>query len=1029
MSLTELFIHRRIGTLLLAVAVILLGAVAYTQLPVAPLPQVDFPTIVVQAKLPGASAETMATTVATPLENQLSNISGVTQMTSSSSLGSTSIALQFDLDRNIDGAAQDVQTAINAASGKLPKNLPSAPTYRKANPADAAIVSLAVTSDTLPITALSQYVNDKLIPQLSQLSGVGLVDYHGLLNPAIRLQIDPNKLAALNLTMEDVRTAVNTQTVNAPKGTLNSDDRTIILNTTDQITAVEEYRNVVVAYRSNAPIYLKDLAAVITAGEDIRQGAWLQGKHAVIMDIHKQAGFNVIDTIQNIKDKLPKLTATLPASAHLSIVGDRTQTIQASVHDVQFTLILTIILVVTVIFVFLRNLWATVIPGLAIPLSLVATFGVMYLLDYSLDNLSLMGLSIAIGFVVDDAIVVIENIMRHIEEGKSKLQAAIIGVNEVRFTIISMTISLIAVFIPILLMSGIVGRLLREFAVTVSLAILASAVVSLTFTPMLCAWVIPSKRQQKKPGRFSVMTERYFLYVTEQYMSILNIILKHRVVTLVVMLSTLVMTAVLFVAIPKGFFPETDTGILVGQARAASNISFQTMTNRMETLGQVIEKDPDVDNVYYWIGSSPSLSIGRLSVNLKPFDERSTTAHEVLTRLTRAAAAIPDIKVNLQVRQDLQVGGRMAAAQYQYTLQDSDLAELTQWTNTLTQKLATLPQLRDVSSDLQSSTDSLTLDIDRNIAAKYGITAQAIDDTLYDAFGQRQIATMFTQQNQYHVIQEIAPEYQRNKESLSHLYVRSPLTTELVPLTALGRIVEGTAPVTVNHQGIFPAATISFNLIPGYSLGDAVNAIHQMETDLQTPNTLTGTFQGTAQVFQSSLKSTPWLILSAVIAIYIILGILYESAIHPLTIISTLPSAALGALIALIICNQDLSIMGIIGIILLIGIVKKNAIMMIDFALVAEREQGLSPLESIKQACHLRFRPIMMTTMAALFGAIPLALGTGPGSELRQPLGISIIGGLLVSQVLTLFTTPVIYLWFESLRQWVNSKRHQPEEI
>jgi multidrug efflux pump len=1024
MSLTEVLIQRRIGTTFLAIGVMLVGMVAYFMLPVAPLPQVDFPTIQIRANLPGASAETMATSVATPLEKQLSNIAGITQMTSSSSLGTTSITVQFDLSRNIDGAAQDIQTAINAAGGTLPKNLPNPPTYEKTNPADFTLLSLTLTSDTLPLTRLGSYAEENIAQQISQMPGVGLVDFHGQQRPAVRVQVDPDKLTALGLTLEDVRSVIGAQTVNAPKGSLNGPDQAVVLNATDQLTDAAGYRDMVVAYKNGAPIRLSDLGQVLDAAEDVHEAAWLQHRRAIIIDVHKQPGYNVVDTIKRIKDRLPALTANLPPAAQLQVVGDRTQTIRASVNDVQFTLLLTAAMVVMVIFLFLRNMWATVIPSLTIPLSLVATFGVMYLLGYSLDNLSLMGLTIAIGFVVDDAIVVIENIMRHIEEGKPRMEAAILGVREVRFTIVSMTISLIAVFIPILLMGGIVGRLFREFAVTVSVAIVMSGIISLTVTPMLCAWLIrPGAEQKSRSGRLYQWLERFFNGMTAHYARWLDVVLRHRVLTLIVTIVTVAATATLYVVIPKGFFPQADSGLIIGQAQAAPDISFDAMSARIQALGRIVETDPAVDNVYYWIGSNPTISQGRMFINLKPFAQRTDPASVVMARLKKSVAGVQGVALKMQVRQDIQVGGRMSAAQYQYTLQDTDVSELNKWSNTLAKTFSALPQLRDVTSDLEASATSVTLDIDRTTASRFGITVQAIDDVLYDAFGQRQVATMFTQSNQYHVIEEVDPKFQLSTESLQHLFVRSPLTNQLVPLSLLATAVAGVSPVSINHQGMFPSVTLSFNLAPGYALGDAVNAIHDAEQSIGKPDTLNGSFQGSAQAFQSSLKSEPWLILAALIAVYIVLGVLYESPIHPLTIISTLPSAGVGALLALMICGQDLSIMGMIGIILLIGIVKKNAIMMIDFALVAEREQGLSAVEAIRQASIMRFRPIMMTTMAALFGALPLALGAGAGAELRVPLGVSIVGGLIVSQALTLFTTPVIYLWFERAAKALEHKR------
>ena len=1024
MSLLERFIQRRIATSFLAIAVLLVGAVAYFLLPVAPLPQVDFPTIQIVAKLPGASAETMATSVATPLERQLSLIAGITQMTSSSSLGTTNIAVQFDLTRDINGAAQDVQTAINAAGGTLPKNLPNPPTYEKVNPADFTLLSLALTSPSLTLTQLDGYAEDYLAQQISQMPGVGLVDFHGQQRPAVRIRLDPDKLAARGLTLEDVRSIVGVQTVNAPKGSLNGPDRSVVFNATDQLTTVDGYRDLVVAYKNGAPVRVQDLGTVVSAAEDTQQAAWLQHERAIILDVHKQPGYNVVQTIANINAALPALEATLPAAAHLHVVGDRTQTINASVHDVQFTLMLTVALVVMVIFSFLRNLWATVIPSLTIPLSLVATFAVMYVLGYSLDNLSLMGLTIAVGFVVDDAIVVIENVMRHIEEGVPRMQAALLGAREVRFTIISMTISLIAVFIPILLMGGIVGRLFREFAVTVSAAILMSAVVSLTVTPMLCGWLIRAPgtdggRMRKLEARL----ERGFTWTERRYERGLDWVLRHQKIMLGVTVATVIATAGLFIAIPKGFFPQEDSGLIMGVAQAAPDISPQSMATKMQQLGSVIEADPAVDNVYYWIGPNPTVSQGRVMINLKPFGQRTDSAGKVMNRLKPKLAAVIGISLAMQVRHDIQVGGRISAAQYQYTLQAPDVNLLNHWAQVMTQRLSALSELTDVTSDQQASATSATLVIDRSTASRFGITAQAIDDTLYDAFGQRQVATLFTQLNQYHVIEEVDPKFQLTADALAQLYVRSPLTNALVPLSTLAKIENNVSPISVNHQGLFPSVTISFNLASGQSLGNAVNAIHRAEVAAGKPDSLTGTFQGTAQAFQASLKSEPYLIAAALVVVYLILGILYESAIHPLTIISTLPSAGVGALLALMLCGQDLSIMGMIGIILLIGIVKKNAIMMIDFALVAEREQGLSPHDAIRQACVLRFRPIMMTTLAALFGALPLALGHGAGAELRVPLGIAIVGGLILSQMLTLFTTPVVHLWFDRLAHWLDRKR------
>jgi multidrug efflux pump len=998
-----------VGTCLLAIAVVLLGLVSYNLLPVSSLPQVDFPTIQVSATLTGANADTMATSVATPLENQLSTVSGVTQMTSTSSAGRVGIVIQFDLSVDINTAAQDVQAALTAANGQLPKDMTAAPTFHKVNPAAQTVLTLALTSPRLPLTELDHYAEDIIAQQVSQINGVGLVDYHGPARPSIRIRLDPDKVAARGLTMEDVRTAIGKQTVNQPKGQLAGNGRTTIIDSTDQIMDLPAYQSMVVAYKNGAPIRVQDLGTVISGPQDNNQAAWLGENRAVMLDVHSMPGTNILDTITAIKAKMPQLQAMLPADAKLTIFGDKTQMITASVDDVKLTMVLTIALVVVVIFAFLRNFWATVIPAITIPLSLLATFAIMYLLGYSLDNLSLMGLTIAVGFVVDDAIVVIENVVRHMEMGKTRVQAAIEGTKEVTFTIISMTISLVAVFIPILLMGGMVGRLFREFAVTVSVAIFASGIISLSVTPMLCAWLIKHDHNEKH-GRLYQWSEAFFEACTGAYGRALDVVLRFRFVTLGVAIATIVCTGWLFMTIPKGFMPQTDSGYIGGQAQAATDISFADMSKNMTEIGKIISSDPGVFNVGYWINPSPSASVGQIQIVLKPLGERDP-APQIVARLKKQMAHLPGLTIGLQVQQDIQVGGRQSASQYQYTLQDPDSAELAKWAGVMSKAMKALPQIQDVISDNQKAATSVTLDIDRATASRLGVSITDIDNTLYDAFGQRQVATLYTQVSQYHVVMEVDPRFALSEDALSHLYVKSSTNSDtLVPLSILGKLKTGVLPVSINHQGSMPATTLSFNLKPGYALGDATTAIHNAELQVGMPITVIGSFQGTAQAFQDSLKSEPYLILAAVVAVYIVLGILYESPIHPFTIITTLPSAGLGALVALYLAGQDLSIMGMIGIILLIGIVKKNAIMMIDFALEVERNEGLSHRDAIHKACILRFRPIMMTTLAALFGALPLALGHGAGSELRVPLGIAIVGGLIVSQVLTLFTTPVIYL-------------------
>ena len=1015
MNLSAPFVIRPIATTLLMVGLTLLGAVAYMLLPIAGVPQADVPTIRVTAKLPGANAETMASSVAAPLESQLALMSGVTSIFSTSSLGQTSIQVEFDLGRTSESAAQDVQTAINAAGGLLPKNLPNPPTYDKSNPADWLLMSIAVTSSDLPISKVDEYVENYLAPRISRIKGVGLVDYHGQQKPAVRIQINPTVASAMGLSLEDVRAAITTATVNAPKGTLDGPKQSLTLDTTDQILDAATFNSMVVAYRNGAPVRISDLGRAVDGVENIREAAWLGGQRVVIIDIHKQFGYNVNETVELVKSVLPELQRNVPPSIKMQIMGDRTQTIRASVKDVQATMAISIGLVVLVMFLFLRHGRTTLIPSVTIPVSLLSTCAIMYLAGYTVDNVSLMALTIAVGFIIDDAVVMVENITRHIEAGKKPLEAALIGSREIGFTIISMTLSLTAVFIPLLLMGGLIGRLFREFAVTVSVAILMSGVVALTLTPMMCGWLLKPRTGGSQEGPVLRALESSFQRSLEFYGVCLRWSLRHRLFIVGLMATTLAATVYLYIVIPKGFFPQQDNGTIQATTEAAQDISYAAMVERVHELAKVVTADPDVATVYYWVGANPTVNTGRMMIDLKPLSERKASATEVLNRLRKAALQVPGIALFGQARQDVQIGTRITKTQYQYTLQDPNIAELFQWAPIILNKLSALPQLQDVTGDLQATAPRMMLKIDRDAIGRYGISPQAIDDILYDAFGQRQVATIFGQLDQHRVILEVAPNFQEDASSLQKLYVRSATTNQLVPLSVVTKPEVSVAPLTVNHTDQFPSVTLSFNLAPGHSLGEALTAIQNLERSLAKPATLTAQFQGSAKVFESSLSTQPYLIAAAIIAVYIVLGILYESFIHPITILSTLPSAGVGAFIALMLLHYDFSLIALIGLILLVGIVKKNAIMMIDFALVGERVRGLTPEQSIYEACLMRYRPIMMTTMAALLGGLPLALGAGAGSELRRPLGITIVGGLLLSQFLTLFTTPIIYIYLSKL--------------
>jgi hydrophobe/amphiphile efflux-1 (HAE1) family protein len=1017
MNIPAPFIKRPIATALLMVAIVLLGGIGYRLLPVASLPNVAFPTIAVTAQMPGTDPQTMASSVATPLEKQFGEIPYLTQMTSTSSMGYTQITLQFALNDDIASAAQLVQTAINAAAGQLPKDMPTPPTYHETNPADAPIFVLGVTSDTLPITTVDDYAESILEQKLSQVPGVGLVNIGGEQHPAVRIQFNPAQLAANGLDLEDVRTALTNVSVDQPKGSLYGAARSNTLQTDDQILTPADWNNQIITYRNGGPIRVSDVGKAIIGPQDSTLMGWVNLHRGIIIAIQRLPGANVISTVQAIKAALPQLEKSIPPTIKLSVIADRTTTIRASISDVQFTLILTIALVVGVIFLFLRSVWATLIPATAVPISIIGTFGVMYAFGYSLDNLSLMGLSIAVGFVVDDAIVMVENVARHIEMGKTPMQAALDGAGEIGFTILSISISLIAVFIPLLLMSGMVGRMFQEFAVTVTVAIAVSALVSLTLTPMMAARLLRHEKPEQQ-GRLSRALERCFDALLAVYDRGLVVALRHRFVTLMVMVGTVVVTGWLFVIIPKGFFPEQDTGLLLGVTEAAEDISPAGMAALQQQVIGLVMKDPAVATVGAYIGAGGATSTenqGRIFIALKPESQRATIS-TVMARLDQTMRVVPGVHLFLQPVQDVNIGGRLTATQYQYTLNDVDFSELNQWAPRVQAALAKLPQIIDLTSDQQSAAPQLTLAINRDVASRLGITSADIDSVLYDAFGQREISQLYTSLNQYYVIMEVNPAFQLGPNALRRIYVRSQ-TAGMVPLSELVTQQPTVAPLSVSHQGQFPSVTLSFNLKGNAPLGPAVAAIDKVMATLQVPATIQASFQGNAQAFQSSLSSTPILIVAALIAVYLILGMLYENIIHPLTIISTLPSAGLGALLILYAFGFGLDVMGIIGIILLIGIVKKNGIMIVDFALEAERTRGLSPEEAIHEACRLRFRPILMTTLCALLGGLPLMLGTGTGSELRQPLGYAMVGGLVVSQVLTLFTTPVIYLYMERLVQ------------
>ncbi|MFI5297160.1 MAG: multidrug efflux RND transporter permease subunit [Polyangiales bacterium] len=1011
MNVSAVFIRRPIATSLLAAAILIAGMVAYRLLPVAPLPKVDFPTISINASLPGASPETMAAAVATPLERRFGRIAGVTEITSSCQLGSTSITLQFDLNRDVDAAARDVQAAINAAGGELPTNLPTRPTFRKVDPSSSPVIIFKLTSDNLPLAAIFEQANTVLAQKISQVEGVGQVFVGGGQQPAVRVQADPAVLAGVGLSLEDLRTTIASATIDQPKGGISGPTQSAAIEANDQLTGADAFGSLIVSTSSGAAVRLKDVAKIIDDVENNRVAAWADGTRAVLVIVRRQPGANIIDTVERVRKILPLLATSVSPAIKIEPLIDRTETIRASVEDVEKTLILSVCLVVAVVFVFLRSARATVIPSIAVPLSLVGTFGAMYLLDYSLDNLSLMALTISTGFVVDDAIVVTENITRYIEAGKPPVEAALLGAKQIGFTIVSITVSLLAVFVPILLMGGIVGRLFREFAVTLSVAIAISAIVSLTLTPMMCSQLLKPSAHSKS-NLLDRGAEAFLGGLARAYGTALRWVLRHRLIMQLVTVATLAVTVWLYIIVPKGLFPQQDTGQISGFSEAPQDVSFPAMKARQAALNDVVMSDPDVGHMVSFIGTGPAgsqVNTGTMFMQLKRFGQRKATADEVIARLRPKLAKVDGINLFLQSVQDVRVGGRVSRTQYQYTLQDANLDELLGWGPKVVDALKALPILKDVASDQQTAGRQLSLAIDRDTAARLGITPSAIDQTLYDAFGQRQVATTYTETNQYRVVLEALPSLSKNPDALRGLYVDTASGGQ-APLSMVTKIMDRSTSLSINHQGQFPSTTISFNLAPGKSLSEAVAAIGKVEAKIGLPATVQRAFSGTAQAFGDSLSSQPVLILVALIAVYIVLGVLYESYIHPVTILSTLPSAGVGALLALMLKKTEFSVIALIGILLLIGIVKKNAIMMIDFAIEAERDEGLSPEDAIYKACLLRFRPILMTTLAALFGGLPLALGTGAGAELRRPLGVTIVGGLLVSQLLTLFTTPVIYL-------------------